>query len=223
MGRLPFSGGPVLLRRILAPFLVVLLLLLGRAASIAVRESRRQDELSRCLFAARAIGMATQNRADTGKCWPALKDRRVNAPLGWRTELWNFIEPARARTPEELRAFPAGIFHLGDPASSTTNVYAIVGPGTAFSPEQPCDFDEAPAGTLLYVSGRPSVEPWHRAGDVRIEDLDQEGRSIKEVVGEAIEGRTFLVYRDGEVKVVDSSEPASELARQARWRSRRAR
>lgn len=208
-------------RRLLTPVLMVLLL--GGAASIAVRESRRQGDLSRCLFAARAIGMATQNRADTGTCWPALKDRRENSPLGWRTELWNFIEPARARTPEELREFPAGIFHLSDPTSSATNVYAIVGPGTAFSSEQPCDFDEAPAGALLYVSGRSSVEPWHRTGDVRIEDLDKEGRSIKEVVGEAIEGKTFLVYRDGEVKMVDSSVPASELAREARWRSRTSR
>lgn len=191
----------------------------------AVRNWQRSERERRALFTARAIGRATGNLAATIECWPSRMAGVMGdgKPLRWRTALWNFVEPARARTPEELTTYPAGVFHLTDPASSATNVYAIVGPGTVFSTDQACAFDDAPPETLLFVSGAPSTEPWHQAGNVAIEDLDREGRSIKEVLGEAIEGKTFLIYRDGEVKVLAPSEPATELARQARWRSRAAR
>lgn len=186
------------------------------AATVAVRRLQRSAVIDQCLDSARHLGMATFNFLETGKCLPSLLPKIPGTlPPRWRTVLFNSIDAGRVLTLEELKARPASVFHLADPSARQTNIYAITGEGATYSPELECKFDGLPPYTLLYASGRPSDEPWYEAGDIPLRMLQQSSGSVREVLGEACEGLTFLVFVNGEAIAVDSSMPVGLLAKQA--------
>jgi len=187
------------------------------AGTAGIRHSRRLAREHQCVFAARSLGLATHNAAAVWKGWPVYgKTSLGEQPPHWRAMLYCNLDASRCPSPEELKTRPASAFNLGDPHSTRTNVYAVVGEGTIFSEKFASRFDvDVPQRTLMYVSGGESAEPWYDAEDVSIETLRGSTGSIKEVLGEAEAGVTYLVLMNGEVWTVDSSAPASLLAGQA--------
>lgn len=136
-----------------------------------------------------------------------------------RVQAWNASANRALLRRSPFYAFgasPATSPSAAPEAFPTTNIVAIVGPGTAFGDgtQEPLRLDELPRAALLLVESRQSDIPWPSPGDFDVRTMP---RTIDAPDGRGISGCRpggfCVLFADGRVWFLSNKTPFETLAR----------
>ena len=179
-----------------------------------------QDKVQECLAAADIVANLMRSHLDNFHCLPG-KDAKSNLPFAtnWRGELFflYFPRPIYDKDFETKKVteppIQAMVFCLGNPKGDRTNIYAIKGSDSAFSPDHICEIPRMSKETIVFISGALSEYPWHdpQVQEISLQRLKEETGSVRNVVGDTLPGVVFVTFLSGEVWAVESSVPAKVI------------
>lgn len=99
-----------------------------------------------------------------------------------------------------------------DPLS--TNIVAVVGPGTLWPPEGPLSFEDIEDGldkTVILVEVAHSDTLWHEPRDIHIDEVSFEGGPGLKRIGGHRRGGAYVVFADNHVRFLPDTTSPKEL------------